>query len=40
MFDAIVMVLKEKHPTQGMDVCVNLFGVCVVLCISSGLATG
>jgi hypothetical protein len=23
-----------------MDVCVRLFSVCVVLCVSSGLATG
>jgi hypothetical protein len=27
-------------PTQGMDVCVYLFCVCVVLCVGSGLATG
>jgi hypothetical protein len=26
--------------TQGMDVCVRLFCVCVVLCVCSGLATG
>jgi hypothetical protein len=24
----------------GMDVCVRLFCVCVVLCVGSGLATG
>jgi hypothetical protein len=28
------------NPTRGMDVCVCLFGVCVVLCVGSGLATG
>jgi hypothetical protein len=26
--------------TQGMDVCVRLFCVCVILCVGSGLATG
>jgi hypothetical protein len=26
--------------TRGMDVCVRLFYVCVVLCVGSGLATG
>jgi hypothetical protein len=26
--------------TRGMDVCVRLFCVCVVLCVGSGLATG
>jgi hypothetical protein len=25
---------------DGMDVCVRLFCVCVVLCVGSGLATG
>jgi hypothetical protein len=29
-----------SNPTQGMDVCVRLFCVCVVLCLDSGLATG
>jgi hypothetical protein len=29
-----------SNPTQGMDVCVRLFCVCVVLCVGSGLATG
>jgi hypothetical protein len=29
-----------SNPTQGMDVCVSLFCVCVVLCVGSGLATG
>jgi hypothetical protein len=29
-----------SNPTQGIDVCVRLFCVCVVLCVSRGLATG
>jgi hypothetical protein len=29
-----------SNPTQGMDACVRLFCVCVVLCVDSGLATG
>jgi hypothetical protein len=29
-----------SNPTQGMDVCVSLFYVYVVLCVGSGLATG
>jgi hypothetical protein len=29
-----------SNPTQGMDVCVRLFCVCVVLCAGSGVATG
>jgi hypothetical protein len=28
-----------SNPTQGMDVCVRLFYVCVVPCVGSGLAT-
>jgi hypothetical protein len=28
------------NPTRGMDVCVRLFCVCVVLYIGGGLATG
>jgi hypothetical protein len=27
------------QPTQGMDICVGLFCVCVVLCVGSGIAT-
>jgi hypothetical protein len=27
-----------SNPTRGMDVCVRLFCVCVVLCVGSGLA--
>jgi hypothetical protein len=26
--------------TEGMDVCVRVYSVCVVLCVGSGLATG
>jgi hypothetical protein len=29
-----------SNPTQGMDVCLLLFYVCVVLCVGSCLATG
>jgi hypothetical protein len=29
-----------SNPTQGMDVCVRLLCVCVVLCVGSGLAKG
>jgi hypothetical protein len=29
-----------SNPTWGMDVCMRLFCVCVVLCVRSGLATG
>jgi hypothetical protein len=29
-----------SNPTRGMDVCVLLFYVCVVLCVGSSLATG
>jgi hypothetical protein len=29
-----------SNPTRGMDVCVRLFCVCVVLCVGSGLAIG
>jgi hypothetical protein len=29
-----------SNPTWGMNVCAVLFGVCVVLCVRSGLATG
>jgi hypothetical protein len=27
-----------SNPTRGMDVCVRLFCVCVVLCVGSGVA--
>jgi hypothetical protein len=29
-----------SNPTQGMDVCLRLFCVCIVLCVGSGFATG
>jgi hypothetical protein len=29
-----------SNPTRGIDVCLRLFCVCVVLCLGSGLATG
>jgi hypothetical protein len=29
-----------SNPTQGMDVCVRIFCVCVVLCAGRGLVTG
>jgi hypothetical protein len=32
--------IVSSNPSQGMDVCVHLFCVCVVLCVGSGLATG
>jgi hypothetical protein len=32
--------LVGSNPTRGMDVCLRLFCVCVVLCAGSGLATG
>jgi hypothetical protein len=28
-----------SNPTQGMDVCMRLFCVCIVLCLDKGLAT-
>jgi hypothetical protein len=32
--------IVDSNTTRGMDVCVRLFRVCVVLCIGRGLATG
>jgi hypothetical protein len=29
-----------SNPTRGMDVCVRLFSLCIVLCVGSGLVTG
>jgi hypothetical protein len=29
-----------SNPTQGMDACLRIFNVCVVLCVGSSLATG
>jgi hypothetical protein len=31
--------IVSSDPTQGMDVCLSLFCVCVVLCVGRGLAT-
>jgi hypothetical protein len=32
--------IVDSNSTQGMDVCVHLFRVYVVLCVGSGLAAG
>jgi hypothetical protein len=32
--------IAGSNPTRGIDVCVRLFCVCVVLCVGSGFATG
>jgi hypothetical protein len=32
--------IVSLNPTRGMDVCVRLFYVCIVLCVGSGFATG
>jgi hypothetical protein len=32
--------IVDSNPTEGMDVCVPLFCVYVVLCVGSGTATG
>jgi hypothetical protein len=40
VYEAVKAGIVGSNPTQGMDVCVRLFCVCVVLCIGSGLATG
>jgi hypothetical protein len=32
--------IVSSNPTPGMDVCILLFCVCVVLCVGRGLATG
>jgi hypothetical protein len=32
--------VMDSNATRGMDVCVRLFGIRVVLCVGSGLATG
>jgi hypothetical protein len=31
--------IMGSNPTQGIDVCVRLFCVCVVLCVGGGIAT-
>jgi hypothetical protein len=40
VFDRLNAGTVGSNPTQGMDVCVRLFGVCVVLCVGSGISTG
>jgi hypothetical protein len=32
--------IVDSNPTRGMDICVRLTSVCVVLCVGSGRATG
>jgi hypothetical protein len=32
--------IMGSNPTQGMDACVCVYSVCVVLCVGRGLATG
>jgi hypothetical protein len=32
--------IVDSNPTRGIDVSMRLFRVCVVLCVSSGFATG
>jgi hypothetical protein len=32
-------MLEDSNPTRGMDVCVRLFCVCVVLSVGRGFAT-
>jgi hypothetical protein len=39
-FTRSIAGIVGSNPTQGMDVCVRLFCVCVVLCVGSCLATG
>jgi hypothetical protein len=40
VFACLKTGIVGSNPTRGMDVCVRLFYVCVVLCTGSGLATG
>jgi hypothetical protein len=40
VFDGSNTGIVSSNPTQGMDVCVRLFYICVVLGVGSGLATG
>jgi hypothetical protein len=40
VFAPSISGIVGSNSTQGMDVCVRLFCVCVVLCVGSGLATG
>jgi hypothetical protein len=37
---SLLAAFLGSNPTQGMDACVRLFCVCVVLCVGSGLAMG
>jgi hypothetical protein len=39
VFDRSNTGILGSNPTQGMDVCVRLFCVCVVLCVESGITT-
>jgi hypothetical protein len=40
VFDYLNTGIVGSNPTRGMNVCVHLFCVCVVLCVGSDLATG
>jgi hypothetical protein len=40
VFDPSNAGIVGSNSTQGMDVCVRFFCVCVVLCVDSDLATG
>jgi hypothetical protein len=39
-FDRLNAKIMGSNPTQGMDSCVCLFCVCVLLCVGSDLGTG
>jgi hypothetical protein len=40
VFARLNIGIMGSNLTQGMDICLHLFCVCVVLCVGSGLATG
>jgi hypothetical protein len=40
VFDHSNAGIVGSNPTQGMDVCMRLFCICVFLCVDSGFATG
>jgi hypothetical protein len=40
VFDRSNTGIVGSNPTKGVDACVRLFCVCVVLCVGSGLAAG
>jgi hypothetical protein len=40
VFASLYTEIVGSNPTQGMDIYVRLFGVCVVVCVGSGLAAG